>query len=219
MNQEYPVRTPHPYPVFLRLAERSCLVVGGGKVAFRKALDLAESGAQVTVVAEAPSPGMEELAKQCRVVLERRPFEPDDLKGMFLVFAATDDRAVNASISELARTHGVLVNAVDDPDRCDFISGAVVKRGPLRIAVSTSGCCPAYAARVRREIEEQYDESRGEFLELAGEIRESVLAEEQNEERRKQVLSRLADEEMYTIYLRCGKERVWEEIRKIRFSL
>lgn len=212
------MHTPHPYPVFLRLAERPCLVVGGGTVATRKALDLVESGARVTVVAERPSSDMEDLANRGRIALARRRFEPADLDGMFLVFAATDDRAVNAGIAGLARERGVLVNAVDDPERCDFISGAVVKRGPLRIAVSTSGCSPAFAGRIRREIEERYGDACGSFLELAGEIRESVLAEEPDEDRRKRALSRLADEEMYTLYLRFGKERVWEEIRKIRFT-
>ncbi|MHB9028216.1 MAG: precorrin-2 dehydrogenase/sirohydrochlorin ferrochelatase family protein [Candidatus Latescibacterota bacterium] len=213
MSQHY------PYPVFLRLEDKPCLVAGGGNVAYRKALDLVECGARVTVVAETPSPEVAELAESGRITLVRRRFRPEDLAGMFLVFAATDDRVVNADIAEQAHGRGILVNAVDDPERCDFISGAVVKQGPLRIAVSTSGCGPLIASRIRGEIEERYSESFGTYVTLAGEIREFIISEERDEERKREALACLADEEMYHVFLRCGKERVWERIRKILTSL
>lgn len=216
--REHAVSQHNTYPVFLRLEDRPCLIVGGGAVAYRKALDLIECGAQVTVVAEAPSPEVVTLAEGGRLALARRWFRPEDLAGIFLVFAATDDREVNAGIAGLARERGILVNAVDDPQRCDFISGAVVKQGPLRIAVSTSGCGPLIAARVRDSIGERFGGQFGAYVALAGEIREFIVSEERDKERKRAALSRLADEEMYEVYLRCGKEKVWENIRKMLTS-
>jgi precorrin-2 dehydrogenase/sirohydrochlorin ferrochelatase len=213
------VRKHYPYPVFLRLENKPCLVVGGGAVALRKALDLVECGGRVTVVAETLTPEITELEESGDVTLVRRRFRPEDLAETFLVFAATDDRAVNAGIAGLARERNILVNAVDDPDQCDFISGAVVRRGPLCIAVSTSGCGPLIAARIREEIEERYGESRGRFIQLAGEIREYIVSEERDGARKREALSLLADEEMFHLFLRHGEEKVWERIRKILTSL
>lgn len=204
----------NPYPVFLRIEEIPCIVVGGGAVACRKTLDLLDSGARTTVIAETAAPELAELAEGGRITLIRRRFRPDDLDGMFLVFAATDDREVNAGIARLAREKHLLVNAVDDPENSGFISGAVVKRGPLSIAVSTNGCGPLIAARIRDELGARFDESRGEFITLAGEIRRFIISGDHGESARACAIARLADEDLYEIFLRHGKEMVWSEIRK-----
>jgi precorrin-2 dehydrogenase / sirohydrochlorin ferrochelatase len=207
-----------PYPVFLLVSGKSCVIVGGGPVACRKALDLLECGARVTVAAEIPSSEMEELAAGGRIELRRRRFAPEDVRGAFLAFAATDDDRTNADVAETCRRAGILVNAVDDPGRSDFISGAVVRRGPLRIAVSTSGCSPKLAARIRRELEERYDASFGEFVSFAGEVREYVFTQDISRENRDNALSWLASGEAFTLFLRLGKDTVWDEIRKMLFS-
>jgi precorrin-2 dehydrogenase/sirohydrochlorin ferrochelatase len=207
-----------PYPVFLLVSGKRCVIAGGGAVAFRKARDLAECGADVTVVAEVPSPDMEELAARGEIELLRRMFAPEDARGAFLVFAATDDDRANAEISETCRREGILVNAVDDPGRSDFISGSVLRRGPLRIAVSTSGCSPKLAARIRRELEGRYDASFGEFVSFAGELREYVLTRDSTRENKDRALSWLASEEAFALFLGLGKEKVWDEIRKTLFS-
>ena len=175
-------------------------------------------GAAVTVVAETPAPEMETLASRGSIRLIVRRVEPADLRGMFLVIAATDDERVNASIAEQARAEGILVNAVDDPAYCDFLSGAVVKRGPLRIAVSTNGCGPLIASRIRSEIEERFDESFGVYVELAGEIRASILSESCARERKDEALRWIAGRDAYDRFLGSGKEEVWKEVRTILFS-
>jgi len=172
----------------------------------------------VTIVAEAPSSEILNLAGNSLVTVNCRRFRPEDMEGAFLVFAATGDTGVNAEIAALARERNILVNAVDDPERCDFISGAVMKRGPLRIAVSTSGCGPLIASRIRDDIEKRYDESFGTYITLAGEIRDYILSKEVDEERKKMALALLADEKTCRIFLRHGKEKVWERILKMLTS-
>jgi precorrin-2 dehydrogenase / sirohydrochlorin ferrochelatase len=164
---------------------------------------LLECNARVTVIAEKPSPEMEDIAAKLQCTLLRRRFRPEDVRRAFLVFAATDD---------------IRVNAVDDPGHSDFISGAVLRRGPLRIAVSTSGCSPKLAARIRRELEGRYDASFGEFVTFAGELREYVLTQDSTRESKDHALTWIASEEAFTLFLRLGKDTVWDEIRKMLFS-
>ncbi len=192
------------------------MVIGGGKVALRKVNDLIEADAQVIVVAEKPDFLIEELSQKGTIKLFRRSFKPEDVEGAFLVFAATDDNSVNTEIAERARQKGVLVNAVDNPAQCDFFSGAVLKRGPLQIAVSTSGRCPGIAADIRRELEKQYGELFSDFLETAGEMRKYVLSEEDIQTEKKDIaLKWLSARETLTLFMNSGKEKVWEELKKI----
>lgn len=205
----------HPvYPVFLNLAGRPCLVVGGGPVALRKASDLAEAGARVTVVAEQPHPDLTALAESGTVTLVVRRFAPDDVDGHAVVFAATDDDAVNADIAERARTAGALANAVDNPPDCDFFSGSVIARGPLRIAVSTSGCAPGAAARIRQELETQFGTEWGDYLTLIGDIRRHIIARKLSPEKKRAILSWLCGDEAFTIFQESGQEALWKQARQ-----
>jgi len=138
------------YPVFLNVRERPVLVAGAGKVALRKTRGLVEAGARVTVVAPEP---LEEFAA-LPVRLLRRSFEPADLEGQYLAFAATDKREVNRRVSEEARRRGIPVNVADAPEECDFIVPARLNRGGVQIAISTGGEDPRRAAEVRRKLEE-----------------------------------------------------------------
>lgn len=192
-----------------------CLVAGGGQVALRKVRDLVESGARPVVVAVEPLPELEALAATGTVELHVRRFEPDDLDGIGLVFAATDDTAVNADIARLAGERGILVNAVDDPANCDFFSSAVVKRGPLRIAISTSGEFPALAAAVRRELEALFPPEWADFVRAAGEYRTSLIAMDIVDTTRVAALTWLASREAFDLYQLHGKERVWSELTSI----
>jgi precorrin-2 dehydrogenase/sirohydrochlorin ferrochelatase len=162
--------SPSPYfPVFLDLRGVLCLVVGGGEVAQRKAEGIRAAGGQVKVVAEV-CVGMPE-----GVELERRTFRESDLEGVSLVFAATDDRAVNAGIAKMARTRNLWVNAVDDPQACSFILPALVRRGDLVIAVSTGGQSPLLARSIKEELEERFGSEYGNLAALLGGRRRAWL--------------------------------------------
>jgi siroheme synthase-like protein len=162
------------YPLVLRLARRRCVVVGGGAVATRKVQSLLGSDADVTVVAPALSPEVEALAGSGRVQAVRRAFEPADLEGATLAFAATDSRDSNRAVAETARARGVLVNVADDPAACDFTVPAQVRRGDVMLAVSTGGRSPAFARYLREQLEEWLTDTRCDALELVAELRREL---------------------------------------------
>ena len=142
------------YPVFFDLTGRPVVVIGGGKVALRKARALVEAGARVKLVA----PRRESELEALPVEWVPRPFEPADLEGAFLAYAATDSRAVNAQVAAEAKRRGVPVNVADAPKECDFIIPSRVRRGNVQIAVSTSGENPGQAVELRKKIERFLDE-------------------------------------------------------------
>jgi precorrin-2 dehydrogenase / sirohydrochlorin ferrochelatase len=165
------------YQLVLRLAGRHCVVVGGGVVATRKVQGLLSSDANVTVVAPGLSTELEDLVAAGRVRAERRPFEPADVDGAVLAFAATDSREVNRTVAEAARARGALVNVADDPAACDFTVPALVRRGDVTLAVSTGGRSPAFARFLREQLEGWLTDSRCELLELLAELRRELRAE------------------------------------------
>ena len=146
------------YIACLRLSGRHCLVVGGGEVGLEKVEGLLACDADVTLVAPEAVPELEELAREGSVQWERRTYEPDDLEGSFLAIASTDDTDVNIRVYEDAEARAMLVNIVDVPPLCNFILPAIVRTGPLAIAISTAGASPALAKRMKREIAETYGE-------------------------------------------------------------
>ena len=165
------------YPAMLRLAGKRCVVVGGGRVATRKILPLLDTGAEVTVVAPAFEPPLEGYAGGGRLQLERRPYRRGDLAGATLAFAATDSRTVNAAVADEAAELGLPVNVADDPTASTFHVPAVSRPHGLTIALSTGGRSPAFARRLRQEIDELLTPERIGLLELYAELR-SGLAEQ-----------------------------------------
>jgi len=160
------------YPICVDMAGRACLVVGGGRVAERKVSGLLGSGARVTVVSPALMARLEAWANEGQIRVIRRGYETGDLAGQSLAFVATDDGEVNATVAADARAAGVLINAADDPAHCDFILPAVLRRGPLTVAVSTAGASPALSRAVRDELETHFDrEDYATLLEVAAEAR------------------------------------------------
>lgn len=186
---------PALFPAFIKLAGRSCVVVGGGSVAESKVISLLEAGAQVTVVAPLAAEAVEALATTRKIRWLPRKFAPDDLARAFLVIAATSDPKVNRDVFHEAQNRGILCNSVDDPPHCDFYFPAVVRRGSLQIAISTSGESPALAQRIRREIEDSLEESVGDWVNGIGERRREILATLPPSEERKRLLHRLAHSE------------------------
>jgi precorrin-2 dehydrogenase / sirohydrochlorin ferrochelatase len=183
---------PALFPAFIKLAGRNCVVVGAGSVAESKITSLLECGAQITVVAPRASEAIEQLAAARQIRWFPRKFAAGDLARAFLVIAATSDPTVNRAVFLEAESRGILCNSVDDPPNCDFYFPAVVRRGPLQVAISTSGESPALAQRIRREIEESLDEPVGEWVEKVGETRREILASVAPTEDRKKLLHRLA---------------------------
>ena len=161
------------YPVGLVVAGRPVLVVGGGRVAARKAGDLVACGARVTVVAPEVVPA---LADRPEVTVERRPYRAGEAAGYRLVVTATGDRTVDQQVYDDAEAAGVWVNSADDPERCTFTLPAVVRRDPVVVAIATGGHSPALATWLRRRLSDELGPEVAVLAGLLGEARARVRA-------------------------------------------
>src|SRR5579875_2079864 len=160
------------YITCLRLTGRRCLVIGGGEVAVEKVDGLLACGGEVTVIAPSAEPALERYAREGSIRWQRRAYAgAEDLEGAFMAIAATDDTDVNIAVYEDAERRAMLVNVVDVPPLCNFILPAIVRSGPLAIAISTAGASPALAKRMKREIEAQFGESYARLAVLLNEAR------------------------------------------------
>src|ERR1700749_4287482 len=142
----------------LKLTGRRCLVVGGGEIGLEKVEGLLACDGDVTLVAPDAVAELQELAREGSIRWERRAYEPADLEGTFMVIASTNQTDVNIGIYEDAEKRAMLVNVVDVPPLCNFILPAIVRTGPLAIAISTAGASPALAKRIKAQIADTYGE-------------------------------------------------------------
>jgi precorrin-2 dehydrogenase/sirohydrochlorin ferrochelatase len=146
------------YIACLRLGGRSCLVVGGGEIGLEKVEGLLACDADVTLIAPDAVGELEEYASEGSIRWERREFRDEDLDGRFLAIAATSDTDVNIAVYDGAERRAMLVNVVDVPPLCNFILPAILRTGPLAIAISTAGASPALAKRIKAEIAASFGE-------------------------------------------------------------
>ena len=167
------------YPVNLDMTNKRCVIVGGGEIAERKVERLLECGAQVTVVSKSLTPVLKTRKKTGQMDHIDRDYEDQALDGAFMVIGATDRNDVNERISKDAMARGLLVNIVDDPDRCNFILPSLVQQGDLSIAISTGGKSPALAKKLRKELEKQYGPEYQTLLVIMGILRKRILAGDQ----------------------------------------
>src|SRR5450631_4721416 len=159
------------YIACLRLSGRKCLVVGGGEIGLEKVEGLLACDGRVTLIAPEARPELARLALEGSIAWERREYESGDLEGAFMAIAATDDTDVNVRVFDDAERRAMLVNVVDVPPLCNFILPAIVRTGPLAIAISTAGASPALAKRMKREIEGQYGEPYARLAVMLNEVR------------------------------------------------
>ena len=190
------------FPMFVKLAGRKCVVVGGGPIAEGKIEGLLASGATVVVVAPEVTKKIAGWNAEGRITWNAREFQPSDLEGAVLVVAATGLASVNASVFGEAEARGILCNAVDEPERCHFYYPAIVRRGPLQIAISTGGLSPALAARLRSELEEQFGPEYERWLTELGAMRQALFAKRIDPQRRSHVLRLLASQQSFEGFLR-----------------
>jgi siroheme synthase-like protein len=181
------------YPVFLDLNGRAALVVGAGDVARGKIEALRRAGAKVTVVAPRVTDAVQRLAESGEITLVARPCRCEDVRGFHIVIAATEDTQVNRRVAADARLAGVLVNVVDDPRESSFIAPAVLERGNLQIAVSTSGASPAFAVFLRDRLAAEIGPEYGLALEILARVRSRLREEQRSIADRRRILRGLAE--------------------------
>jgi precorrin-2 dehydrogenase/sirohydrochlorin ferrochelatase len=160
------------YIACLKLSGRRCVVVGGGEVGLEKVEGLLACDGQVSLIAPRAHPRLAQYAEEGSIRWERRPYTgARDLEGVFIAIAATSDTDTNIAVFEDAERRAMLVNVVDVPPLCNFILPAIVRTGPLAIAISTAGASPALAKRLKREISEAYGEPYARLAVLLNEAR------------------------------------------------
>jgi precorrin-2 dehydrogenase / sirohydrochlorin ferrochelatase len=160
------------YIACLKLSGRKCLVVGGGDVGLEKVEGLLACGGSVTLLAPEAHPELQALTEEGSIEWDRREYAgPEDLEGAFMVIAATDDSEVNIGIYYDAEKRAMLANVVDVPPLCNFILPAIVRTGPLAIAISTAGASPALAKRMKREISDLFGEDYARLAVMLNDVR------------------------------------------------
>ncbi len=161
-------------PIFMKVQDRPCLIVGGGDVAARKSLFLLEAGAKLRVISPEFSSKFDSLRSQKGIELIERQFELSDLDQCTLVIAATNQTNLNQQISEQARSLNIPVNVVDNPSLCSFIVPSIIDRSPVQIAVSTGGSSPVLARMLRTKLEATVPAAYGRLGKFAEKFRDLV---------------------------------------------
>ncbi len=164
------------YPLFVSLSGRICVVVGGNEMAETKIRELLDTDAKIRVIAPAATDQIAAWSQAGRLQWERRAYVNGDLRDAFLVVSVADAET-NARVFEEAETHRTFCNAVDDIEHCSCYASAVVRRGPLQIAISTAGKSPALAQRLRKELEERFGEEYALWVTRLGELRSRLFQE------------------------------------------
>jgi precorrin-2 dehydrogenase/sirohydrochlorin ferrochelatase len=203
------------YPLFLDITDRKCVVVGGGDVAERKVGRLLDFGASVVVVGKTLTPGLETMKKEGRINHIEADYDNAFLDDAFLVIGATDRDDVNADISRDGREKGILVNIVDDPDKCDFVLPSLLKQGDLLIAISTGGKSPALAKKLREEMEQLFGTEYQTLLEVMGQLREKLVVKGRSSDENR----RLFEAVVHSDILKHIRDKSWDKVKKIIYDI
>lgn len=181
------------YSMNLRISGREAVVVGGGRVAYRKVQGLLDAEARVTVVSPELTDGLMNLAENAQISWRPKQFSSEDLEGALLIIAATNDRQTNLAVKKHAAANQ-LVNLADDPEESDFQVPSVLKRGKLTIAVSTSGASPVLAKKICGQLEQMFDEQYESYLDFLASSRNKIKATVKDETAKRMLLRNLANE-------------------------
>jgi precorrin-2 dehydrogenase/sirohydrochlorin ferrochelatase len=197
------------YPVNLKVEGRTCLVVGGGDVARRKAAALVEAGADVIVVAPDVHPM---LKADERIEVRERAWRDTDLHGAFVVIVATDDEVTNRVVAQDAMDFGCLVNVVDCPALSNFIVPSRLTRGDLMVTVSTGGASPSLARKIRESLEAQFGEEYADYTAVLAEVRAEAFRRIADADARMAFLRTLADDAWLKLLRERGREALYEAL-------
>jgi len=179
------------YPLFLDIAQKSCVVLGGGKVAERKTRMLLKFGAKVRVISPEVTNALQALAQKGKIHIAIRRYRATDLRSASLVFAATGDEGANNRIREDARRANIPVNVVDNPDLCDFIVPSIIKKGPVVIAISTSGVLPLLSKRLRQELEAIVTRDYVKYADTVGRFRRFIIKHIEDKKTRREMMKKI----------------------------
>lgn len=197
------------YPLMIEMKQKQICIVGGGKVAIRKAKKFLEYEAKVIVISEKFIEEFYELKKSWHenLILINESYKKEHIKDAFLVIGATDLEEINKEIAKYCKEKNIICNIVDNIELSDFIVPSTIKRGDLEIAISTLGNSPSLCAKIRKELEEKFDEDFEQYVELLGYGRKIVLEKYTNEKEKKEILNSMVHME---------KEELEEYIKSLK---
>lgn len=204
------------YPIYLtRLHEKKTVLIGGNHEAERKAGELLERDAKLTIISPELNENLLKLAEENKVEWIQRRYREGDLNGAFLVIVAEFEGNENSRIYKEAEERGILVNVMDDIPHANFSFGSIVKRGPLTISISTSGAAPTLAVRLRQRFEQEFGEEYDTFLTLMQKLREPMSRHYHEFETRKNLWYELIDSDVLDLFRENRTEEGIERIREI----
>lgn len=201
------------FPLMVNIEFKKVVIVGGGHVARQKVEALLPTNAKITVVSPTVTDKLKTYLDEGKAVWKQKLFEPADLDGAALIFAATNDETVNDAVEE-ATQHWQLLNRADALGRMDFMNPAVVRRGDFVVTVSTTGASPALTRKVKADLEEQYDESYAEYVAFLKEARLLILKNYEGDAK-KAALAQLLEPEILDWIQQKNKEKCAQFLRQI----
>lgn len=179
------------YPINLKIDDMKIVIIGGGKVAYRKCMNFLAFNKKVKVISQDFIEEFEEIKNKIEMIKDS--YDEKYIKDDFVVVAATNNKEVNHKIGIYCRQYGKLVNVVDDKELSNFTVPSFVKRGDLLLSVSTGGKSPSLSSKIRKDLEEVYDESYEEYVELLGQAREMIIKNTDDIKERRKKLKELLD--------------------------
>lgn len=192
------------YPAFVRLDGKRVVVVGGGRVAERKAITLIKVGAKVDVISPTITRNLKRYKDKGLIRHIEREYRKGDLRGAFIVIASTSSRDANSMVESEAQELGCLINVVDTPSEGNFIAPSIVRRGELTIAISTEGQSPAISKAIRREIESLYGNAFSQYLRFAGKVRRDVLMRMKDKKKKEELFNLLSSPRIFKVLRNKG---------------
>jgi precorrin-2 dehydrogenase/sirohydrochlorin ferrochelatase len=194
------------YPIYLELGGKRVVVIGAGSVASRKVAVLCQAGAKVLVVAKEIQAEFSDRCKDLDIEIIEGEYSKEYLAGAVMVMAATNVSKLNTRIYKDCNELNVICNVVDVPELCDFYVPAKIERGPLQIAIGTNGASPAYSAKLRRQLEDLFTETHGQFAAEMGVVRKKVIEHIADGDVRKKIFEALVTDESFDCFVNDGAE-------------
>lgn len=182
------------FPMFVDLKGKKVIIIGGGKVAYRKVTKLLSFEAEITVIAPDICSEIQNLSNDnSNLILKNRNFEIEDIKNAFLVISATNNSSTNQQVAQICKSQNIPINSVDDIENCTFLFPALIKKESLVIGCSTSGKAPDIAAFVKNTIEQDLPENIGQVVEILGILREELKHKVTTQKIRAQIIHNLLE--------------------------
>ncbi len=192
------------FPINIDIQNKSCVLIGGGNVAYRKALSLLRAGADIRLISPEINDGVRSLVDDGAVKWIDRCYQQGDLQGATLAIVAVDDPAVGKKVSEEATRLNIPINVADIPEQCTFTLSSCIERGDLLVTISTGGKCPAFSRHMRLKLEEIVDDAYGDLLNMLGDAREEMLEAGISSDNCRDSLNKIIDSDILS-FLREGE--------------